>query len=126
MKISTTYSLIAVVSVLTFIILFYIIWCYMKKENFRDEDLIEKYKNLEVKVFFSPKCGFCREYKELLKKYNLTDYTTFVDVSKSRGKIEFESHGEPGVPVTYSEKTENKVAGLPKNIDDMITKLQEV
>lgn len=125
MKISTTYSLIAVVSVLVIMMLIYIIWCCMKKENFRDEDLIEKYKSLDVKVFYSPHCGFCREYKELLKKYNLTDYTTFVDVSKTRGKLEFETHGEPGVPVTYSEKTENKVAGLPKNMDDVITKLQD-
>lgn len=97
----------------------------MKRENFTNQPFVEHFKELYVKVYYAPECGFCKQYKKLLQEHGLLKYATLIDVSKARGKLEFDTLGEPGVPVTYSEKTENKVAGLPKDIPTLIEKLQD-
>ena len=123
---SNTYGMITVVGVIFLLLLGYVYISHFKESMTPDNEFFDDLRELDIKLFYSPNCSFCKEYLKMLKKHNLENHMEMVDISTGNGRAEFESLGEPGVPVTLSQKTSIKFAGKPKDILSIPEKLKTI
>jgi glutaredoxin len=95
------------------------------KEGYANEnnDMKGKVKELDIVMFSSPHCGFCKMMKEVLKKHNLEDVIEIVeDLDNSNYK---HMKGQVrGFPTMMSKKTGKTSVGYSDNVAILIEKLQ--
>ena len=114
-----------VLSVLLIFIAYVLYRKYTKSESMEDEPaVLGRYKELDITMFVTPNCKYCKKLMKILKNNGLDDYTEVIDISKPEGRDLFDLTGEEGVPLLFSKTTQKKYSGYTKDIFDILKTLK--
>lgn len=89
-----------------------------------DDSVKEKVKNAKLVVYKTNSCGYCNKFLKLLYDLDLIKHVRIVDVDTQKGKTEYATLGETGVPIIKSDTTGEIYVGYNENIENLLNKLK--
>lgn len=88
--------------------------------------LVNKIRSLDLVIYTSDDCDYCKHYRNFLEQHNLLPYVTIIDINNenhTRGDAYLKTHQLPGYPFTYSKTLKTSFPGAVNNIDEIIYNL---
>ena len=89
-----------------------------------NSDLVNRFKDANLKVYKSNGCGYCRKLMEVLDKAGVKDHVTLVDVDTPEGKQEYKTLGESGVPIILCQTNGERHVGFTEDLNELLNKLK--
>lgn len=89
-----------------------------------DDDTKDKFKKAKLVVYKTNSCGYCQKFMKLLTDLGLNNDVRLVDVETEKGKAEYTTLGQRGVPVIKCDTTGEIYVGYTDNIEELLHKLK--
>jgi len=83
----------------------------------------DRLKDLDVHVFVSNSCGFCKKLMDFLRQKGVLDQVTIRDTADPQNQQLFQKLGGNGVPFFYSTKTHKTFAGFVPDLEVIVGRL---
>ena len=83
-----------------------------------DPRLAKQLSDLDITVYTSDSCGYCRIYKSFLEEANLFPYIKIVDLTDKQQVVKdpyLQTNQLPVIPFTYSNRLKTSFEGLPRS-----------
>jgi glutaredoxin len=87
------------------------------------QQIIQRLKDLDIHIFVSDSCGFCKKLKEFLQQQGVIGMVTLRNTADPQNQQLFQKLGGRGVPFFYSAKTQKTFAGFVPDLNVVVERL---